>query len=121
MADPLAILALATSGIAAWAALRNSNSAKDKVNQEAFRDAKDYYSGALDDMRKDLDLQKQLRREIKAELDEAIAARERAEDKNELLGIRVATLEKEMRLAETKIYSLERLLRDNNVELPPEE
>lgn len=119
--DPMALAALLASGVTAVSVYVTSKAAKSKVDQDAVRAAQDYMRGTLEEYRIELKETKALRKELEVELKEAIAARERAEDKSEMLGIRVATLELDMKKADGKIRQLEDLLKKNQVEIPPEE
>lgn len=119
--DPVALAALLASGVTAVSVYITSKAAKTKVDQDAVRAAQEYMRGTLEEYRIELKETKASRKELAAELTEAIAARERAEDKSEMLGIRVATLELDMKKADGKIRQLEDLLKKNQVEIPPEE
>lgn len=121
MAIDFGVAAFLTSGVVAVSSYMNAKAAKNKVDQDAFKAAKDFYSGTLDEYRTELKETKLLRKELEVELKEAIAARERSEDKLEILGIQVKTLESDMKHADNRIKVLELLLKENNVDIPPVE
>lgn len=102
---------------------RNTNKqTQEKIDQEAFRAAKEFYSGTLEEYKEELSQSRQARKETEARLKDTLKELEQATTDRKFLELRVNALEDEKRDLSARITKLETKLRELGSDIPaPEE